>query len=79
MTNSNATKKSERVAFRAKPQEILLLAQLKNDWRLNDYSKVLHRILATFHGVAIKRAEAVANVRQELTTWDMQHHEVFKK
>ena len=67
------------VAFRYTPQEDVLLNQLKKDWQLNDFSKVLHKILATFHGIAIVRAENIARIRVDIDKWQIQHHEVFGK
>ena len=66
-------------AFRYTPQEEMLLKQLQKDWQLSDFSKVLHKILASFYGVAVVRAEEIGKVKAQVEKWQIQHHEVFGK
>ena len=66
-------------AFRYTPQEEVLMNQLKKDWQINNYSAVLHKILSSFYGVAVQRAEELAKVKAQVEKWQIQHHEVFGK
>lgn len=71
--------KSNIIAFRAKESELALLKQLQKDYQVSDLSAVLHKILGSFHGVAVMRAESIAKLRAEVEKWNVQHFELFSK
>ena len=75
----SATEKTNRIAFRASPAEILLLKQLQTDWQAPNLSAVLHKVLATFYGQAHLRAEKIAQMRTDIKNWQATEWELFKK
>lgn len=73
------TKKYNRMAFRPTEAEMILINDLKNAWQLPTTSDVLHKILAAFHGVAEQRKEALSEIKQIMSKWQVEIWEIHKK
>jgi hypothetical protein len=71
-----STEKANIIAFRASSQEIMLLDQLKGSWQLNDFSKVLHRILSSYSGVMAERDFALSKIKADIAKWNFKDHEL---
>lgn len=67
------------IAFRANDVELVLLNQLQKAWQLPNFSAVLHKLLASYHGVVKQREDELHSVRQMVSKWQYSEWEVFKK
>jgi hypothetical protein len=74
-----ATKKDNLLKFRATPSEQQTINSLMTAWQLSNKSGVFHKILASFHGVVIERAERITEVKALLNKFQIQPHELFSK
>jgi len=72
-------KNRNRIAFRAKPQEIDLLIQVQKAYQLNDLSAVLHRILAEYGGYAIERTKKISDIKSIMQQYAIDTSELFNK